>query len=286
MITNEGKNHIRRYLAGYVPAIAQSMVFGIGATTETGADTTLTLEVARSAIVLTSYDFVNNRLIFKAPVPDDYTGKVYEIGIYSLLDNPAAGDFGSRNITTFDSTTEDWVDAGTSAAETFVSTNTRIGIDSLSHTPALSTTKTSSLRDVTLDFSGNSGADSFTFALNVGNNNTNSVTVRFMTDASNYYSLALGTGVQTSGYKIISVTKSAATTTGTPNWGNITEIQVATNSKASGASAVELDAIRLEDKDSINLDYVLVARKVLVSPFTKVDGAAQDAEFTLDVALP
>jgi hypothetical protein len=161
----------------------------------------------------------------------------------------------------------------------------RIGIDAVSQTPALSTTQTDQLANLTLDLSGNSAADSFTFALYVGNTNTNQCVVRLMTDTSNYYSFDLGTGVQTAGYKIITATKGSATVTGTPNWNNITQIRVVTTSKATGASAVAWDAIRIEDKDSINLEYVLVARSVLASPVTKVDGQAQDVEFALDFTV-
>jgi hypothetical protein len=155
----------------------------------------------------------------------------------------------------------------------------------MSHTPAASATMTDALRNLAFDLSGYSSSDGMTFAFNVGNANTNSVTFRFLTDAANYYSFAITTQAQTSGYKIVEVQKGSATVTGTPNWANITEIQVLTNSKASGASAVDYDAVRIEDKDSQNLDYILVARKVLASAVTKVDGMAQDIEFSIGVTI-
>jgi hypothetical protein len=283
MITTEGKLHIKRYLAGYVPKIAEAIVFGIGSQAEVLADTKLQLEVGRSAINLTSLDLVNNQLVYKAAIPDNFAGKIYEIGLYSRLDTPVSGGYGSRIITSFDSGTEKWVDPATSVLSTFAATSTRVGADSLSHTPALSATMTSALQNIYLDFSGNSAADGFTFAYNVGNANTNNIVFRFMTDTSNYYDFAMG--VQTAGYKIVKVTKSTAVATGTPNWANITELRVLTTSKSSGASAVEFDAVRLEDNDSYYADYVLVARKVLVTPFTSIDGKSQDMEYTLGLSI-
>lgn len=286
MITTNGKLVVKRYLAQYVPTMAQSIAFGIGAATETLADIALQLQVAQSQIDVVAYDFVNNAVVYKASVPDDYVGSIYEVGLYSLVEDPNATNFGSQTLSTFDSQTELWTDTGTGNASTFGASSTRVGIDSLLQTPALSTTKTDRLAALTLDLSGYSGSDYFTFAYNVANTNTTGVTFRFMTDGSNYYSFALsGTNVTTTGYKIVTANKSTATVTGAPSWANITEVQVATTSGAGGASALAFDAIRIEDVDSINLDYVLVARKVLSSPVTKVAGQAQDIEFSLDVTV-
>lgn len=272
-------------MAGYVPSIAQSVAFGVGSAAESASDIALQLQVAQSPVNVVVYDFVNDKLVFKGSVPDEYIGSIYEVGIYSLPEDPNSADFGSRTITTFDSQTEDWVNAGTSAASTFDGSNTRVGPDSLTQTPGASATQTDKLSNLTIDLSGNSAADSFTFAFNVTNANTNSVNIRFLTDSSNYYNFDMGTGVQSSGYKIITSTKGSATVNGTPSWDNITEIQVITNSKVGGASLVEFDAIRIEDKDSTSLEYILVARKVLASPVVKIDGQAQDLEFAIDVSI-
>lgn len=285
MITTAGKTYIKRYLAQYTSSIARSVAFGIGSAAEALGDVSLQLQTTQSPINLVSYDFANNQVVFKASVPDNYVGSIYEVGVYSLLSDPNVSGYGSRLITTFDSNTEGWYDTGSGAAAAFDTTVMRVGSDGLSHTPALSATTTSRLGSLTLDLSGHSSSDSFTFALNVANTNTSSVTVRFLTDASNYYLYNLGTSVQSAGYKMIKLTKGSATVTGSPNWNNITEIQVATTSSSAGASSVVLDAIRVEDIDSINLDYILVARKVLASPVVKLAGQAQDIEFALDVTV-
>lgn len=286
MMTFEGKNHIKRYLAGYAASIAQSASFGIGTRAENAGDIALQMETTKSSINLTSYDFANNKLIYKASIPDEYVGKIYEVGIYSLPADPAAGEFASRTLTTFDSATEDWVSTtdGITPPD-YTSTATRIGVDSMFQNPGASANMGDTLRGLALDLSGYSAADSFVFALSVGNANTQNVVYRFVTDTSNYYSFTITTEVQTAGYKFVEIAKGSAAVTGAPNWSNITEIQVITTSKSSGTSSVELDGIRIEDKDAASLDYILVARKVLPSPVTKVAGQSQDIEFTLDVTL-
>lgn len=283
MLTFEGKQHIKRYLAGWVPAIAQSVAFGVGTKNENASDTALQVETARSPINLTSYDFAGNTLVYKAAIPEDYIGKIYEVGLYSLPDDPASAGFGSRVITSFDSESEAWVDPLTDNVSDFASTSTRVGNDSLKHSPSASATETSALREIQLDLSGNSSADSFTFVYNVANANTNQIVFRFLTDSSNYYSFNMG--AQTAGYKIVEAAKGTATVTGSPSWETITQIQIITTSKPAGASNVEFEIIRIEDKDNQSLDYILVARKVLSSPITAVDGMAQDIEFTLDVTI-
>ena len=286
MITTEGKSHIKRYLAQFVPTIAQSMAFGIGASAESAGNTSLNFEVVRAPINSIYYDFANDNLVYRSTIPEEFIGKIYELGLYTLDADPAASGFGSRLITTFDSATESWVDPtdGVTAA-VFTTANSRVGEDSLNFTPTANATTTETIRDITLDLSGNSASDSLLFALNVANANTNAVTVKFMTDASNYYTFSLGATVQSSGYKFVDISKGAASATGAPNWATINEIQVAVQSKASGASAVDFDAIRVEDRDTDNLDYILVARKVLSPSIDVIEGQAQDVEFILDVTL-
>jgi hypothetical protein len=282
MLTTEGKLHVKRYQAEYVNSIARSMVFGIGAATETVGDKALQLEVESSPINLTAYDFVNNQIVYKAEIPEAYAGKIYEVGVYSLDENPTNSDYASRLITTFDSASEDWED-NSGVLANFGTTATRVGVDSLLFTPASSATTTYNLNDLELDLSGYSGADNFVLAYNVANSNTSQITVRFMVNSGNYYSTSLG--AQTSGYKIVNVLKSAFTSTGTPTWATITKIQILVTSTSGGASNVEFDAIRINDTDSAITDYVLVARKVLTTPVTKVAGMAQDMEYRINFTV-
>lgn len=281
MISTEGKTHIKRYLAGYVPSIAQSIAVGIGSKGESVDDTKLQFEVSRADIVLTAFDFTNNRLVFKAPVPEDFGGIIQEVAIYSTSVDGVAGEFGSKLLTTFDSDTEDWNNPTTLADSVFSTGSSRIGNDSLKQNPGAGGSVTDALAELFLDLSGHSNADKFVFAFNVKNAFVSSISFRFLTDSANYYTITLG--AQSAGYKIVEAAKSTAVATGSPSWENITEMRVTTNSTAGGNGLVDFDAIRIDDVDTINQDYVMVAREFLSTPFLKQEGKVQEVEFTLDV---
>lgn len=283
MITTDGKIHIKRYLAGWTPAIAQSIAFGVGGKAEALGDTALEFEVERTEILLTSYDFVNDRIIYKAAVPIDFGGTIYEIAIFSAPFNVAAGEYGSRLISTFDSDSETWLKTADDTDGTYVASNTRIGINSLRLAPPISSSEGVKLLELDLDLSEYSGADKFIFAYHVVTANTSNINFRFHSSPTDYYQFA--TGTQTSGYKITSFNKADATIVGAPTWDSITEIRVFAFSGAGGIGQVDLDGIRIEDTDTINPDYVMVARELLTSPVTKEAGKILEVEFSLKATL-
>lgn len=276
LITTEGKKYIQRYLAGQVGRIASSVACGIGGTAATVADTRLQFEIARYPVVLTSADLVNSKLVFKATLPPEVVGTIYELGLWSLDTNIAAGNYSSKLITGFDGTTELW------STGTFNATNARVGADALRLTASASSSSTSEMTNVFYDFSGYSTADQFVLATN-GDANTASIKVRFKTDASNYYEITFSTIA--AGYQFLSWTKNQMTATGTPSLANITSIEIVVTAKAGGATTVDLDAIRVEDTDTFSSDYVLVSRGIPGSPIVKGSSAPLDIEYTVGVAF-
>lgn len=276
MITTAGILHIKRYMAGEVGTIASSIALGVGTSAESTSDTALDFEFERADIILTSFDFVNNRLVFKAVLDADVAGKAYEIGLWTADADDLAGAFGSKLITGFDSLTEEWTNP------VWATTTNRIGSDSLRHAPAASTTASSTLSELFLDLLGNSGADKFLLAYNNGNANCASIQVRLQTDTANYYAFTLSSPA--TGYNVAEVTKGSLTTTGSPSWDNITGVEVRTTATAGGAASVEYDGLRIEDVDTTNPDYVLVAREV-ITPYTKEEGRSQEIEFYLAVNI-
>lgn len=277
MITANGKMFLKRYLAGQAGTAVGAVSMGIGATTATTADTRLQFEFARVPVDVIDYDFVNDLLIFKCTLDEDFEGKIYEVGLWTAEVNTALGNQESRLITTFDSASETWTN------NTFDSSVTRIGPDSLKHTPAASGTTSSVLTGVTLDFVDFSSLDTFVLAFNCDNSNTSTIKVRFRTDSSNYYEYSLSN--PSTGYQFASWQKGSATITGTPSWADINEVEVATTAKSAGSASVEFDGIRIEDVDSVAPEYGLVARFVLASPTTKADGIVQDYEYALPVSI-
>lgn len=277
MITTNGKLQIKRYMAHQVPDIAKSISVGIGAISESVAHTALQFEIGRADIKLISYDYVNNKLVFKASIPQELSGKIYEIGLWSQAMSTAAGEYHSRLLTTFDSASEVW------SAGTYQTANARVGIDSLRFTPSASATVSAILNDVFIDFSGNSGADTFNVAYYNSNANVANFKIRFKNDASNYYTITVTSPA--TGYQISTVAKSAATVTGTPSWATIAAIEVEVVAGAGGSASIDFDGVRVEDTDTLDPSYVMVARELLVSPVTKVAGRVQDIEFSIPVTV-
>lgn len=277
MITDKGEVHIKNYLAHEVSVLANAVAVGLSDTAAAGTDTHLGFEVIRAYTTSSSYDFDNNRIVFKATLPSDYVGQVREVGLWYSPLNTNQDDFVSKPITSFNQATDVWT------AGTWDSTNTRIGADSLRLAPAVSATVTATQNDIKMDLSGYSSADKFLVAYHVGNGNTASVVVRFKTDSSNYYQYTIST--PTAGYKVSSLTKGAAVVTGSPTWENITTLEVATTSTAGGSSTVDFDGIRVEDTDTVNDGHILVARKVLSVPENKIHARTQDVEFSLAVNI-
>jgi hypothetical protein len=265
-----------------VPVIGASVAVGVGGKVEDAADTALQFEVGRSPVVLTSYDFVTNKLIFKASVPSDFGGTIYEIGLFTQESDTLAGGYGSRLLVSFDSATEEWYNPTTTTDSTYTTASARIGLDALVLTPAASASTSARMDEVSLDLSGNSAADKFSLAYNVGAN-VSSINMRFKTDASNYYSYTITSPA--TGYRIDTFTKGSAVVTGTPNWNAINSLEMTVNASAAGAASASFDGIRIEDVDTNNPAYLMVSRRLLATPFVKTAGMVQEIEFALDVAV-
>lgn len=277
MITTRGKTFIKRYLAGKGESAVGAMSVGIGNAAAAAGDERMQFEFARVPVTVTDFDFVNDQLVFKGTLDEEVGGTIYEVGLWSDEVNPSAGSQESRILTTFDSASENW------DVETFDTANTRIGVDSLKHTPAANTSVSSILSGITIDLSDFTSLDTFTLAYFVGNANVSGFRIRLRTDASNYYEYLVST--PTAGYKFSNFTKGSATVVGTPDWANINEIEVRTGALASGSASIQYDGLRIEDVDSVAPEYGLIARFVPAAPIVKEEGIVQDFEYALPVSI-
>jgi hypothetical protein len=281
LITTEGKVYIKRYLAGWVPRMASSMAFGVGGKVEEADDKRLQFEIGRADIAITSYDFVNDKIVFKAPLPDEFEGIIYEIGLFSQEKNALSGDYASMLIADFDPDTEDWVDPVSGNTSTYNSTNTRIGSESLRLVATAGNTSRALLQGISYDFSGNTTADRFLLAYNVSSN-VASIELRLKNDDANYFTISYSPAA---GYRVNGLTIGTATITGSPDWSEINMIEVRVTATGGGTATVDFDGIRIEDTDTPNPEYVMVSRELLSTPFVKEAGRIQAIEFTLDVAV-
>lgn len=264
MITTQGKSVLFRYLAGNLPRIAESIAIGIGDSAENVNDTTLDFEAERVPVTLVSADIINDKLVFKGTIPQEYVGTIYEVGLW--YGNPQTFG-GSTIIVGFDSSTEAW------SSGTWNTALARIGVDALQIAGGASST----LSDIALDLSVFSDADFMSLAYNADAAITN-VVVRFSTDVSNYYQYSF---TAATGYEVKAIGKASFTATGTPDWSNITSITVS----ATGTGNAVFDGIRAEDADTISTDYALVARSVLSVPKVKSSDTEMDIEYALEITI-
>ncbi len=277
LITTKGIQHIYRLLASQVTKIGEVISVGVGTTSANVADSSLEFETAKARITVSSPDFVDGKVVFKATLPQDFLGVIREAGIWSLENNANSGNYESRTLVTFDQD-EDWP----SNAE-WQSANARIGTDALRISPATSATENSTLTGIYVDLLGYSDADQFKVAFWVSSAYCANIKLKFMTDVSNYYTYTLAT--PSAGYHIVAFDKADFVATGNPTWAAITSIDVAATATAGGAVNVDFDGIRIEDTDSLNPNFYLVSRAVLSSPLVKDTSAPMDIEYTLDVNI-
>ena len=272
MITNVGKDEIRSRIVG--SGLFSTMAFGIGSTPPAASDRSLEYEFARVPVSLVTYDYVNEKIIVKATLPETLSGRITEVGVYSPGSESYGYNFNSRNLIVFDSADEQWTNS------TWVTSGVRIGADALRQAPAANATILSETVSLYADMSGDSGDDKILVAVNVGNSNTANIKLRLGTDSSNYYEFT-ATNPAT-GFRILSFTKGNAVSVGNPNWSTIYYIAVSTTSKAAGASQTTFEGIRVEDAEQTERGFSLIARAV-VPEIIKPLGKSQDIEYAFEV---
>ena len=275
LITTAGKSHIIKYLAGYVGSIAKGIAVGVDNTAATVGDTNLGLEWMRFPVDLTTVDYLNTAIIFKGKIPSEYSGAIYEMGLWSAM--YSGGIYDSRSLLTFDSAIDTWT------AGVWATTTQRIGTNSLRLAPATSAVMTATLADTWYDLSGYSSLDEFRLAYSVNSAFVATAKLILYTDASNYYTYTIT--APTAGYKITPFYKSNFVATGIPNWASITSMAVQVTSTSGGSGSIDFDGLRLEDMDTNSELFSLVSRAIPSVPVIKVAGMPLDFEYSLDVTL-
>lgn len=271
LITTAGRKAIIDYMAGYNQSLAGAILLGIGTTAANVADKALALEVHRVPVDLSSADYANNAVVFKGKVSAEKEFTVYEAGIQTLYGS--GGQSESQLLLDFNADTDLW------SVGTFSATNSRLG-QALNVTATASTTTTTSLSGIFYDLTPYSDSDQFLFAYRANNAFVSTLVIRFKVDASNYYSYSIA--APSSGvYTITSFNKSAVSTTGTPSWANINSVDILVTATAGGTASIDLDALRIEDRDSVREDNVLVSRSVLGSPVVKTLNIPLDVEYSI-----
>ena len=298
MITKFGKRFLIDFIAGNSNFTSKDLAIGIATGTqlsEADTNTRLGFEIYRMPVSLSSINIesdgsggFNYYSIFKTTIPQDISGVVTEIGLYPGF-RKSINFYDSKFITAFENNTL-WVDSSgnspglesnSSDGTTFVS---KIGENMVRFNVTQSTSKEYKNTIALLDLSGYSVNDSLTLSYKKSDNNTSKIRIKFYSSSSAYY-YADFTPSGSNEDKLQSVSMSTVfnNIVGSPDLTNITSIGVEVTAGSGGNTVIYFDGLRVNDEDTFDPQYGLIARHVLTTPLKKPSGRPVDIEYKLQL---
>lgn len=291
LITKFGKRYLTQYLAGQSNTNLKSIALGVGSTAATVNDTQLGFEFYKSPVSMSSIDIQTSPstgistygVVYKTTLPVDVAGIINEVGLFPTV-SLSSTDYASNSISTFEDN-QSWTDSLGAYATSVTTPFPKIGASYLSIGSSSSQLK-EYFYNFNIDISGYSALDSLTVAYYQSDTNLDYIFVRAYDSNNNYYEIRFP-GSGTIGYKINSLTLnnlySSGFGSGTPDQSAIVKISVGTKAKASGATTVLFDGLRINDEDSFRTDYGMISRSVLTTPITKSLGKQMVIEYRLGI---
>lgn len=270
MITNGGKDVIKKYFGGQAPRIGESIALGVGAVAANVNDTKLTYEAGRAQITSTASDLANNRIVFKATIVPGTIREIYEVGLYQNVLSANR----SKIISLFTGRSP-WT------AGTLVATNARVNSQTLQVTAAANATTTASVSGLAQDLSAFVGSDGIALALNASAN-VSQVKLRLGASATSYFEFTFATPA--AGFNALRANLAAATQTGAPSWASINYAELRVTASAGGTANVFLESLSIED-NTTPVDNILVVRNVLTTPVVVDPVIPTDIELSLGITV-
>jgi hypothetical protein len=298
MITKFGKRFLIDFIAGNSNFDSKDLAIGIATGTqlpEADTNTRLGFEIYRMQVSLSSINIesdgsggFNYYSIFKTTIPQDISGVITEIGLYPGL-RKSINFYDSKFITAFENNIL-WADSnGDSPAlqsnstdgTTFVS---KIGENMVRFNVTQSTSKEYKNTIALLDLSGYSVNDSLTLAYKKADNNTSKIRVKFYSSSSAYYYADFTpSGSNEDKVQSVSMSDLFNNIVGSPDLTNITSIGIEVTAGSGGNTVVYFDGLRVNDEDTFDPQYGLIARHVLTTPLQKPSGRPVDIEYKLQL---
>ena len=298
MITKFGKRFLIDFIAGNSNFDSKDLAIGIATGTqlpEADTNTRLGFEIYRMQVSLSSINIesdgsggFNYYSIFKTTIPQDISGVITEIGLYPGL-RKSINFYDSKFITAFENNTL-WVDSSgnspglesnSSNGTTFVS---KIGENMVRFNVTQSTSKEYKNTIALLDLSGYSVNDSLTLAYKKADNNTSKIRVKFYSSSSAYYYADFTpSGSNEDKVQSVSMSNLFSNIVGSPDLTNITSIGIEVTAGSGGNTVVYFDGLRVNDEDTFDPQYGLIARHVLTTPLQKPSGRPVDIEYKLQL---
>lgn len=254
-ITTVGKTLMLNYISGGLSTFLNYIGLGLGTTAATTGDTDLYHEIFRKAIESATYDTTNSKVSWHISLsPLEAVGVLGEIGMFDRTKNDDDDTFNDRLLSKFDETT--WT-AGAGDTTNFIEGEKALKVTTSG--------TTSTLLTKSMDLSGYQASDTFSILVYpysiAGLTN---IILTFETDASNYYYYTF-TSFSATAWNQKTATKTSFSTSGNPDWSNITKIKLTIT--ASGSIDITFGSLRSIVKS--NILSTLFSRRVISPAVTK-----------------
>lgn len=284
MITKFGKRFLANFVSGNSSFASKEMALGIATSIEyplSDTNSRLGFEFYRVPIrqggidIDTSVSPVKYTVIYSATIPNNIAGKINEIGIYSGQ-SYSKNLYESKFLSNFELPYE-W-----SPEPTLDQSNYRVGDSSLIFTSNGTAAKEYTYPIDSMDISGYNPSDTISFSYKVNDANLSSLKVRLYSSDNDYLQFTF-TG-HSVGYNIKNLNMSTGVSTGTFNPQSVVKMGVIVT-PTSAQTSVSMDGLRINDEDTFDPEYGLIARSVLDSTMIKVIGREAAIEFKLDLSF-
>lgn len=284
MITKFGKRFLTNFIAGNSSFANKEIAIGISNNTEyplLDTNSRLGFEFYRlparvggvdidASVVPTKYT-----VIYSATIPTNVAGKINEIGIYPGT-RVSKNYFDSKFITDFQ-IPFDWT-----PTPDIDESNFRVGDSSLIFKSNGTSEQEYVLPLVGFDLSGYSALDTICFSYKVNNALLSEIKVRFYSSDNSYYEVVFDQ--HSTGNNIKEKNISDLIAVNSPNVNNINRLGIIIV-PTTGEASVSVDGLRINDEDTFDPEFGLIARSVLPTEITKVSGRESQIEFKLDLSF-
>lgn len=208
-------------------------------------------------------------VVYKTTVPQDVAGIVNEIGLYPS-NRTSLNNYDSRFIADFEDNLL-WKDSSNNVPSLVLPPTTypRIGVGAVLINCGAGISKEFKSSVSSLDISGYSGNDTLSILINQVDLNLDYINIRFYSSSTAYYQVSFdGTDIDTgTGNKLLSRNLSTMTSVNNPG-SLITSISVTVAAKVGGATNLYLDGLRINDEDTFDPTFGLVARSTITTSTT------------------
>jgi hypothetical protein len=282
MITRFGKRFLSNFVAGNSSFSSKEMALGIATETEyplLDTNSRLGFEFYRVPIRQGGIDIdasvspIKYTVIYSATIPTNIAGNINEIGIYSG-ESVSRNLYASKFISNFELPYE-W-----SPEPTLDQSDYRVGDSSLLFTSDGTAAREYTYLIDSMDVSGYNPSDTMSFSYKVNDANLSSLKVRLYSSDTDYLEFTF-TG-HSVGYNIKNLDMSEGVSSGTFNSQSVVKLGIVVT-PTSAQTSVSMDGLRINDEDTFDPEYGLIARSILDSTMIKVIGREASIEFKLDL---